>query len=247
MGGLITDLKTGLAFCTRLPVAAPGGRRLADAAWTLPLAGVVVGAVGALVYTLADGLKLPPFVSATLAVGATVAITGCLHEDGLADMADGFGGGQTKARTLEIMRDSRIGTYGVIALILSFLLRVGAIANLATPSLVAVSLIGAHAAARGALPVFMRGVPRARQDGLSVGAGLPGPGAATGAAAIGLLISVFCLGLGTGLWAALLVAAALIVLGLWSLKKIGGQTGDVLGGAEQTAEIMVLLVAASLW
>ena len=100
-------------------------------------------------------------------VAATVLVTGCLHEDGLADTADGFGGGGSKERKLEIMRDSRSGAYGVAALVLSILLRVGAIASLVDPALVAAALIAAHAGARAAMPVFMAAVPRARHDGLS--------------------------------------------------------------------------------
>ncbi len=151
MGGITTDLRAGLAFCTRLPVTAPADARLADAAWTFPIAGAVVGLIGGVVLYVALALNLPPFVTATLAVAATALATGCLHEDGLADTADGFGGGHERARVLEILRDSRIGTYGVIALIVSFLLRVGALSSLAAagagPAILA--LIAAHAGARG--------------------------------------------------------------------------------------------------
>ena len=247
MGGITTDLRTGLAFCTRLPVTAPQAANLAQAAWTFPVVGAVVGALGALVYWVADGLGLPPFVSATLAVAATALVTGCLHEDGLADTADGFGGGGTKARKLEIMRDSRSGAYGVVALLVTVLLRVGAIAALAGPGLAAAALVAAHAGARGVLPLFMRAVPKAREDGLSVGAGTPTTGAATVAALLGLLALMVCLGAGAGLVAALLVVAGLIVLARLSLKQIGGQTGDVLGAVEQMSEILILLTAAALW
>jgi adenosylcobinamide-GDP ribazoletransferase len=247
MGGITTELRTGLAFCTRLPVTAPGGGGLAQAAWTFPLAGVVVGGIGALVYWLADGLSLPPLVSATLAIAATALVTGCLHEDGLADTADGFGGGATRDRKLEIMRDSRSGAYGVMALIVSFLLRVGALASLAGPGLVALGLIAAHAGARAVLPLFMRAVPNARDDGLSAGAGTPEAGPASLAALLGLLALLLCLGVGAGLIAALLVVAVLPVLARLSLRQIGGQTGDVLGAVEQASEIAILLTVAALW
>jgi adenosylcobinamide-GDP ribazoletransferase len=246
MGGITTDLKAGLAFCTRLPVTAPAGARLSTAAWTLPIVGALVGTIGALVYWLADGLDLPVFVAATLAVGATALLTGCLHEDGLADTADGLAGG-TPERALEIMRDSRSGAYGIVALILSFLLRVGAVASLAGPGLVATALIAAHAGARGVLPLLMRAVPPARQDGLSADAGAPQPGRACMAALIGLLIVMLCLGVGAGLLAAILVVVGMWLLARLSLRKIGGQTGDVLGAAEQTGEILILLTAVALW
>jgi adenosylcobinamide-GDP ribazoletransferase len=135
------------------------------ASWTFPIVGAVIGLIGALAGWLADSLGLHPFISGTLAVAATVLVTGCLHEDGLADMVDGFGGGGSPVHKLEIMRDSRVGAYGTSALILSFMLRAGAIASLADPAFVAPALIAAHAGARAIMPAFMLLVPPARQDG----------------------------------------------------------------------------------
>ena len=112
-----------------------GGGTIAKAAWAFPIAGIVVGLIGAVVYLFGLPNGLPPWPAAALSVAATMVITGCLHEDGLADTADGFGGGRTRELKLEIMRDSRIGAYGVCALVLSILLRVSALASLAdTPS-----------------------------------------------------------------------------------------------------------------
>jgi adenosylcobinamide-GDP ribazoletransferase len=145
------------------------------------------------------------------------------------------------------MRDSRSGAYGVVVLIVAVLLRVGAIAALAGPGPASAALIAAHAGARGVLPLFMRAVPNAREDGLSAGAGTPTTGAATAAALLGILALMVCLGIGAGLVAAVLVAAGLIVLTRLSLKQIGGQTGDVLGAVEQMSEILILLTAAALW
>ncbi|ODS01110.1 hypothetical protein AUC68_12080 [Methyloceanibacter methanicus] len=248
MGGISTDLRAGLAFCTRLPVTAADGTRLADAAWTLPVAGALIGLIGGVCLYVGMAVGLPPFAAATLAVAATALATGCLHEDGLADTADGFGGGRDRARVLEIMRDSRIGTYGVIALIVSFLLRIGALSSLAAggAGLPVLALIAAHTGARSVLPLFMRAVPRARADGLSANAGQPSPGMAAIAIAIAVVVAIVCLGLGPTLVSALLAAAALALLARMSIHKIGGQTGDVLGAAEQTGEISILLTAAAL-
>src|SRR5690349_9302793 len=155
---LLADLKAAFGFFTRLPVAQLGPLReggLPRPLWPAPAAGVVVGRAGALVYWIAWKFNLPPLPCAMLALAATVAVTGALHEDGLADVADGFGGGKTVERKLEIMRDSRIGTYGVCALILSFMLRAGALAAIADPKLVAFALAAAHAMSRAALPAFM--------------------------------------------------------------------------------------------
>ena len=127
-------MTASIAFCTRLPLvgATPiAGSTIAKAAWAFPIAGLVVGIVGAVVYALAHRAGVPAWPAAALAVAATLLATGCLHEDGLADTADGFGGGKTREQKLDIMRDSRIGVYGVCALIMSLLLRVGAAGELA--------------------------------------------------------------------------------------------------------------------
>jgi len=249
MGGITTDIWTGLAFCTRLPLTlatAPTGAGLARSGWTFPLIGALVGAVAAVTYWLASAIGLYPFVSATLAVAVTVLVTGALHEDGLADTADGFGGGATKERKLEIMRDSRSGTYGVSALVLSFMLRAGAIASLVEPGLVAAALIAAHAGARATMPVFMLALPRARQDGLSARAGKPPLGSVIAAVMLGMLVASLCLGPASALIAAALVAAAVCIMAWLSVRQIGGQTGDVLGAVEQVSEILILLAAAAL-
>src|SRR6202047_4701673 len=142
--GVAGDLKIGLLFSTRFPLSHStpiGGADIARASWALPVVGMLIGLLGALVYGIAFRFNLPPLVGAALAVTATLAVTGCLHEDGLADTFDGFGGG-SRERKLEIMRDSRIGTYGACALTLSLLLRVGALASLAGPGQVALGVIG---------------------------------------------------------------------------------------------------------
>jgi adenosylcobinamide-GDP ribazoletransferase len=247
LGGLATDLRVALAFYTRLPMpqSTPiDGAAVARASWCSPIAGAVIGVVAAFVYWASVRLNLPQFVAATLAVAASMLFTGCLHEDGLADTADGFGGA-TRARALDIMRDARIGTFGVCALIISFALRVGAITDLPKTSLVAWALIGAHTAARASLPLFMRALPPARPDGLAAQAGAPTPRRAFAAVLIGAVI----------LWIALGTAAALIaivymligngVLALVAYRKLGGQTGDVLGTAEQVGECIVLMTTAA--
>lgn len=245
---LSTELRTGLAFLTRLKLTPPApiaGAEVARASWTFPVIGAGIGLLGAIVYWLAHGLGLDPLLGGTLAVAATMLVTGALHEDGLADTADGFGGGQTAARKLEIMRDSSIGAYGAAALILSFLLRAGAIASIAEPGLVALALIAAHAGARATLPIFMRRVPRARQDGLSAQAGAPPQQSAAIAVAIGAALLWLCLGFGGALVTLILLVAALALAGWLANNQIGGQTGDVLGAVEQASEVLILLVAAS--
>ena len=240
------ELKASVLFMTRLPFARAtpiGGVDIARAVWAFPVAGMLVGAIGAVVYALAHKVGLPPWPAAALTVGATLAATGCLHEDGLADTVDGFGGGKTREQKLDIMRDSRIGTYGVCALVLSILLRVSALASLAEPGLVALALIAAHGAARASLPVMMFLVPPARSDGLSFAAGHPPYEGVAAAGVLGILILTICLGLGLGIAALILLSIALAFMAWLSLAQIDGQTGDVLGALEQVSEILILLIA----
>ncbi len=246
LGERAGEVSTSILFLTRLPLrrAAPiGGGALAQPVWAFPLAGVVVGLIGALVYALAHKLGLPPWPAAALAVAATLAATGCLHEDGLADTTDGFGGGDTAERKLEIMRDSSIGTYGVCALALSLLLRAGALASLAEPGAVAAALIGAHTAARATMPAMMFFVVPARRDGLSFAAGQP-PAVRVAIAAL-LAAIILAVSLGPALMIVSVLALAIVVAlmsGL-SMRQIGGQTGGVIGAVEQVSEIVILLVA----
>jgi adenosylcobinamide-GDP ribazoletransferase len=244
----VADLRIGFMFLTRLPL--PQGRPIASGAlsaalWCAPLVGIVVGLIGAAVYALAVAVHLPPWPAAALAVAATVLVTGALHEDGLADVADGFGGGADRERKLDIMRDSRIGTYGVCALIISFMLRVGALANLGEPALVAAGLMAAHAAGRAPMPAFMRSVAPARSDGLSADAGRPPASSAVVALVLGLVPLLMALGFGTSMMAVVLLMLTSGFLAWLCTRQIGGQTGDVLGALEQTGEIIVLLVATA--
>jgi adenosylcobinamide-GDP ribazoletransferase len=247
IGRLVTDLKVALVFYTRLPLPHDGptaGADLARASWAAPVAGALVGALGAVVYALAHAVALGPLPGAGLALVATIALTGGLHEDGLADTADGFGAGTTPEGRLATMRDSRIGTFGACALIMSIGLRWAALASLAGPGRVAAALIAAHAAARAALPLLMWLAPPARADGLSAAAGLPPADSVAAAGVLGLVALGLALGPAKALIATVLLLLALGAIRHLALAKIGGQTGDVLGALEQVAEVLVLLVAA---
>jgi adenosylcobinamide-GDP ribazoletransferase len=247
---LLTDLRIAISLCTRLPVGPPtsaGEGDVARASWAFPVAGLVVGLAGAAVYWMAARVNLTVLPAAALAVAATTLLTGAMHEDGLADTADGFGGGKTREQKLEIMRDSRIGTYGACALLISFMLRWSALGEIADPRFVAIALITAHVAARAILPAFMAFVPPARTDGLSSGVGQPPPQSA----AIALVLGAVGLFLGFGAGSAMFALSMLAVIGLllaaFTQKRIGGQTGDVLGALEQAGEVTILLIATSLF
>jgi adenosylcobinamide-GDP ribazoletransferase len=240
------ELKASLAFCTRLPVgraAAADTKAVASAAWALPVSGFVVGLIGALIYVLAHRLGLPAWPAAGLAVTATLVVTGALHEDGLADTADGFGGGASREQKLDIMRDSRTGAYGVCALVLSLALRIGTLASFGDTYAVVWALIASHTAARAAMAVLMWLLPPARSDGLSYEAGCPPGENVAAAAAIAFVVLLLCLHPLRGVVAALVLIAAIALMAWLSMRQIGGQTGDVLGATEQVGEVAVLLVA----
>jgi adenosylcobinamide-GDP ribazoletransferase len=247
---LLTDLRIALSLCTRLPLGPPapiGDGDLARASWAFPLAGLVVGVAGAAVYWLASRVNLPAPPASALAIAATTLLTGAMHEDGLADTADGFGGGKTREAKLDIMRDSRIGAYGACALIISFMLRWSALAEIADPPFVTIALITAHVAARASLPAFMAFVPPARSDGLSSGVGQPPPQSAAIALLLGAIGLFLGFGAGSAMFALSMLAAIALLLAAFTQRQIGGQTGDVLGALQQAGEAAILLIATSLF
>src|SRR5215472_17420225 len=190
------ELKASLTFSTRLPLVpetSQTAKAVANAAWAFPVTGLVVGMIGALVYALAHRLGLPAWPAAALSVTATLVVTGALHEDGLADTADGFGGGDTRQSKLDIMRDSRTGAYGVCALLLALLLRASALASFADAPAVVWALIASHCAARAAMVMLMWLLPPARSDGLSFAAGGPPSQSVAAGAVIALIVLLFCL------------------------------------------------------
>lgn len=222
---------------------------LAQGAWAFPIVGILVGLLGAVTFWLATIIGLGPWVSAFCAVGAQLFVTGALHEDGLADVADGFGGGFDRSQKLVIMRDSRIGTFGAAALIMTLGLRTAALATLADPVMAAGALIAAGTFSRALMTVPMRWLPMARPDGLAASAGRPSRVNFGGALIIGAGVTLPFLACSGGLAgiAGLLAAAMICGLVSWlALRQIGGQTGDVLGAVQQAAEITLLLAMMAI-
>jgi len=241
---LIGDVRTAVAFLTRLPAGAPDGS-LRRACWAFPIAGLVVGAAGGGVFAVAAAADLPGLVAALLAVAAMVAASGALHEDGLADTADGLGGGDTPERRLEIMRDSRSGAFGVLALIFSVALRAAAIAAIASPGAVLAALLAAAALSRGLLPGMMHILPLASTRGLAASAGKPSAGVTWSAAVLGGLTAAVLLGPATGFGALAAAVAAVAAIAALAQRRIGGYNGDTLGAAQQVAEITILIVISA--
>ncbi|RWD57011.1 MAG: adenosylcobinamide-GDP ribazoletransferase [Mesorhizobium sp.] len=242
---LLDDIGLSLVFFTRLrlPSSDFGGRGLSDAIWAAPFAGLAVAVIGALVYTIVASVGLAAGPASALALAATMLATGCLHEDGLSDIADGFGGGRTRERKLEIMRDSRIGAYGAAAIGVSLLIRWSALSELAGPGHVFLALLAAHASSRGLFGAFMHLLPPARADGLSANAGTVAFETAAFGAALGA-VALLALGLGGAIAALILLGLLFAAFRSLCLSQIGGQTGDTIGALQQLGEIAVLLAAS---
>lgn len=240
------ELRLGFLLLTRIPVGQVRGQvpSMAASAWSWPLVGLAVGGISALMYWLALGSGLPPVLAAVLAVLTGVMTTGALHEDGLADLADGFGGGRDRVRVLKIMRDSRIGSYGALALGFSLLIRVLALTSL-DPCTGVWALIGLAAASRAGMPLALALMPSARSDGLGHAASGVSRCAWLVAMALGFT-ALLPMGLSAALIAAAGMAAASAAVGLWAKVRIGGQTGDVLGAMSQIGELTGWLTLSAL-
>lgn len=242
-------LLVAIQFLTRIPTPQVAGFDpdwISRSARYFPLVGQGVGAISAAVLFAASQVWSPA-VAALLAIAAGVLITGGFHEDGLADTADGLGGGQTPERRLEIMKDSRIGSYGALALGLTLALKVAALASL-PPLAGALALLAAHGLARGAAVIAMAVLPYAR--GLDLSKWKPSPtGLSAGEVATALVFAAWPLALLSLGWSgAGLALGALLALApaLAARRLIGGQTGDVLGAVEQMFELGFLLGVAAL-
>jgi adenosylcobinamide-GDP ribazoletransferase len=239
------EVRLALGFFTRLPLKAPSGS-IAEAARAFPIAGAVIGLTGALVYLLAAEIGLSGLLAALLAVAATVVAGGALHEDGLADFADMLGVRGGRERKLAVMRDSRIGSYGVLALGFATAIKVAALVGLGDPWLVAGALVAAHACGRATLPILMRSLPLARAEGLAAAAGRPSATATYQGLGIALLLSAFACGPGAALVSLVVAVVAAFLVSQVARRQIGGYTGDVLGAAQEAAQLAVFVNLVAL-
>ena len=240
------DIAVALVLLTRLPLPRLSSSAFdyqSRATWAFAFAGVVVAACAALLGGAAMAIGLPHSIAAGVVLATQIIVTGAMHEDGLADTADGFWGGWDRTRRLEIMKDSAIGTYGILSLILSVGLRWSALTLLLPEGFAAI--FAAAILSRAILPVFMAVLPHARVDGLSHSVGKPPIWAVASSVGLGVIAGWFCLG---GALFAVLCAliVTLVPVAALARAKIGGQTGDVLGAAQQTAECTVLIVLVAM-
>ena len=221
-------------------------RDLAGSVHFFPIVGALVGVLGAITYAVAGFLHLPSFPGTLLALVAMIGVTGALHEDGLADTADALGAGPDRDRALDVMRDSRLGTFGVIALFASLMLRLGALSSFWDPLHFAAIVVCASAASRSAMPAVMLFQPSARTSGLSAGAGQPERDRVLIGIGIAAAFAVAFLPFATAVACCIVAASTGTIVAAALGHRFGGCTGDTLGAVEQCVEIAFLLTAVAL-
>ena len=232
-----------MVLLTRLPLPVIAHPQGAQAAWAWPLVGVVIGVLQMIVAGVLLWLHVPATVTAAAVLGVSAVVTGGLHEDGLADTSDGFFGGWTREQRLEIMKDSHIGSFGTLALIVTILVRWSALVVILTGPLWGV--VAVAALSRAPMAAVMAGLPNARGKGLGQSVGQPDRDVVAVTLVLALLVAVMTAGLTTSLLMGVVVAVVTGALALTAQARIGGQTGDVLGATQQMAEAAALTVLAA--
>jgi adenosylcobinamide-GDP ribazoletransferase len=248
-----SEFLNALRFMTIVPL--PSSDATIEPDWLsrcakyFPVIGIGIGLASAVVMLLADRIW-SPVVASLLAVAASIAITGALHEDGLADTADGLGGGSSVEKRLAIMKDSRIGTYGTLALVFGLALRVTALADMPIWT-AAAALISAHAAAR-ITPIFvMNALPYAGDAAAMKVSYSDAPVSAHDQrlaifVVLCALLPLAFVSILSAISGLLLGAVLAVAVTRWARKRINGYTGDVLGAIEQAFEIGFLLGVAAV-
>lgn len=236
---------SAVGFLTRVPVAASiqNEAQIARAVPWFPVVGAAVGLSLACLYAAAL-LVLPPFVAATVAITAGLLITGAFHEDGLADVVDAFWGGWDRDQRMRILKDPRLGTYGVLAIVVTLLLKIGVVSSLGTWTALLL-LPAAHALSRAlaihamtAYPAVAEGLGASYISALTVRQ-----------ARAGMIAGVALSTMAIGWWvipAGLLGWVGARLVGAISMRKIEGVNGDVLGAIQQVSEVLILLMGAAL-
>lgn len=251
---LLADLAATLRFFSRLPVprlsraddpaALPDFRR---AAALTPLTGLLLALPGAGLLVALSLTALPPAAAALLALALGLAITGALHADGLADVADGFFGAGRREKRLDIMKDSRIGAFGTLALIVALGLATVLLAALVArhgAMAAALAWLGAEGLSRAVMTAVWHALPPARPEGLAAACGAPGRPAlfvACALALLGLVPAAFALSPAALVAGTAMAGLAGLAMARLAMAKIGGQTGDVLGATQQVAILAALL------
>tara|TARA_Y100000746_G_scaffold70484_1_gene58710 strand:+ start:574 stop:1356 length:783 start_codon:yes stop_codon:yes gene_type:complete len=244
----LSDFLIALSLLTRIPVNIDHdnvGERARKASWAYPLVGALVGAIAALIANILNFFGLPVTICTIMALFTMVTLTGGIHEDGLSDSADGLGGGTDKDSILKIMKDSRIGSFGTIALVLIILGRYGSMSELMKIDQLFWPLVAAGAISRVPMVGAMVYVKPARNDGLSASVGAPPKFSFIIALIIGILSCVLVVGM-LSILVLLGVGITTMIIFYIANEKISGQTGDVLGASQQFAELIALSIISGI-
>jgi len=238
------ELLVAVAFLTRVPVpVVAGGADVGGAARWFPLIGGALGGMAAIAaWGMHEAIDLPPALTATLIVGLSAWVTGAIHLDGLADMADGFGGGHTPDDVVRIMRDPAIGSYGAVTLVMVIVMKVAALATLLDRDVALPFLVAAPAMSRWTIAALGTWLPYARPEG-GLGQAVTRSSNMTGflvASSITAVIALVALRTDTiASWAG--ATLVMLMVGRAARRRIGGVTGDVFGATVELAETTVLV------
>ncbi len=250
------DTVRAVAFLSRFPVPqwifSGDDVKLSRTVRAFPLAGILIGLIPAAIFLILLGLRADSLMAALVALAVQILITGALHEDGLSDTADGIGGGRDREHALTIMKDSRIGSYGAIALVFSIALRAAALAAIARevpPLAAAFAIFAAACLSRAALVWHWHRLPPAKPDGIAASSGQPGESAMHVALVTACLFSALFVwpmfGLLPLVCSLLATGIAVLAFTLYIRRKLAGHTGDTLGAAQQISEIAALCALAT--
>ena len=242
----LTEWRVALMLLTRLPVGRIGDNvpDLAAVLWAFPLVGILVGGVIAGSYITLHLLGLPVFLAAILALTAGLIVTGGLHEDGLADCADGFGGGKARAQKLTIMKDSQVGSFGVLALIILMSARMAALTNLPATANTIILIVTLAMISRLMMVFYLYVLPAARTNGLGNQASNPELVSVLAATVICIPALMYC---GNVIVPSLITATGTALGFAWLAKRqVGGQTGDVCGACQLLSETAGWVIMAGM-
>lgn len=252
IGIRLAELQLAFMLLTRLPAGTLTSQlpELAHARWAFPIVGCIVGGIIAASYIILSLLLLPSFAAAILAITAGLFSTGAIHEDGLADCADGFGGGQNREKKLAIMRDSAIGSYGTLSLIIIMGLRILLLSMLPAKLEIVTPIIICAVISRYAMVGYLCLLPAARQDGLgNQASGNQTSGDNISALLLAGLIALpaFVIGAFGLIYVIIAIVSVALIWGVIAKYQLGGQTGDVCGAGQIICETAGWLIIATIY
>jgi adenosylcobinamide-GDP ribazoletransferase len=252
IGIRLAELQLAFMLLTRLPAGTLTSQlpELAHARWAFPIVGCIVGGIIAASYIILSLLLLPSFAASILAITAGLFSTGAIHEDGLADCADGFGGGQNREKKLAIMRDSAIGSYGTLSLIIIMGLRISLLSMLPAKLEIVTPIIICAVISRYAMVGYLCLLPAARQDGLgNQASGNQTSGDNISALLLAGLIALpaFVIGAFGLIYVIIAIVSVALIWGVIAKYQLGGQTGDVCGAGQIICETAGWLIIATIY